>query len=57
MIQSKQWINDIIIDSAMNLLFNQFPDLAGFQSCQLAHQLDFERHERLFVATHKLVPN
>ena len=37
---SKQWINDIIIDSAMNLLAYQFPDLEGFQSCQLAHQLD-----------------
>ena len=47
--QSNQWLNDIIIDSAMNLLTYQFPDLEGFQSCQLAHQLDFDRHERLFV--------
>ena len=47
--QSKQWLNDIIIDSAMNLLTYQFPDIEGFQSCQLAHQLDFDRNERLFV--------
>ena len=33
----------------MNLLSYQFPNLADFQSCQLAHQLDFERHDRLFV--------
>ena len=44
--QSNQWLNDIIIDSAMNILTYQFPDLEGFQSCQLAHQLDFDR---LFV--------
>ena len=43
--QSKQWLNDIIIDSVMNLLTYQFPDLEGFQSCQLAHQLDFDIHE------------
>ena len=48
-LQSKQWLNHIIIDSAMNRLSYQFPDLTGFQSCQLSHQLDFERHEQLFV--------
>ena len=48
-LESKQWLNDIIIDSAMNLLSYQFSDLVGLQFCQLAHQLDFERHDRLFV--------
>ena len=71
------WLNDTIIDSAMNLLQYQFPDLEGFQSCTLAvdwfpsliklHfryadkllkgenqstlavQLDFERHQKLFI--------
>jgi len=33
----------------MNLLQYPFPDLEGFQSCQLAHQLDFQRHEKLFI--------
>ena len=27
----------------------QLPDLEGFQSCQLAHQLDFDRHNKLFI--------
>ena len=48
-LESKQWVNDIIIDSAMNLLSYQFPDLQGFQSCQLAHQPDFDRHKKLFI--------
>jgi len=48
-LQSKLWLNDIIIDSSMNLLQYQFPDLGGMQSCQLAHQLDFQRHEKLFI--------
>ena len=43
------WMNDTIIDSAMNLLQFQFPDLEGFQSCTLAIQLDFQRHEKLFI--------
>ena len=43
------WMNDTIIDSAMNLLQFQFPDLEGFQSCTLAVQLDFQRHEKLFI--------
>ena len=43
------WLNDTIIDSAMNLLQYQFPDLEGFQSCTLAVQLDFERHQKLFI--------
>ena len=34
-----QRLNDIIMDSAKNIMGYQFPDLAGFQSCQLAHQL------------------
>ena len=33
----------------MNLLQYQFPDLEGFQSCTLAVQLDFERHQKLFI--------
>ena len=33
----------------MNLLSFQFSDLEGFQSCQLAHQLDFDRHNELFI--------
>ena len=37
------------IDSSMNLLSFQFPDLEGFQSCQLAHQLDFDRHNTLLI--------
>ena len=49
-LQSKKgWLNDVIIDSAMNLLHYQFPDLGGFQSCQYAVQLDFERHDKLFI--------
>ena len=49
-LQSKKgWLNDVIIDSAMNLLHYQFPDLEGFQSCQYAVQLDFERHDKLFI--------
>ena len=49
-LQSKKgWLNDVIIDSAMNLLHYQFPDLEGFQSCQYAVQLDFERHVKLFI--------
>ena len=43
------WLNDTIIDSAMNLLQYQFPDLEGFQSCTLAVQLDIERHQKLFI--------
>ena len=42
------WLNDTIIDSAMNLLQYQFPDLEGFQSCTQAVKLDFERHQKLF---------
>lgn len=45
----KEWLNDVIIDSAMNLLQYQFPDLEGFQSCHLAYQLDFQRHDNLFI--------
>ena len=41
----------------MNLLDYQFPDLEGFQSCQLAHQLDFERHSRLFIQVINRSPN
>ena len=41
----------------MNLLSFQFPDLPGFQSCQLVHQLDFERHARLFVQLKNLSPS
>ena len=49
-LQSKKgWLNDVIIDSAMNLLQYQVPDLEGFQSCQYAVQLDFERHDNLFI--------
>ena len=49
-LQSKKgWLNDVIIDSAMNLLQFQFPDLEGFQSCQYAVQLDFQRHDKLFI--------
>ena len=33
----------------MNLLHNQFPNLEGFQSCQYAVQLGFERHDKLFI--------
>ena len=33
----------------MNLLQYQFPDLEGFQSCQYAVKLDFERHDKLFI--------
>ena len=47
-LHSKQYLN-YIIDSAMNLLIYHFFDLACFQAYQLAHQLDFERHMRLFV--------
>ena len=43
------WLNDTKIDSAMNLLQYQFPDLEGFQSCTLAVQPDFERHQKLFI--------
>ena len=43
------WLNDTIIDSAMNLLQYQFPDLEGFQSCTQAVQLDFKRHQKLFI--------
>ena len=48
-LKSKQWLNDIIIDSSMDLLQYQFPDLEGFHSCQLVYQLDFERHSKLFI--------
>ena len=32
---ARDWLKDIIIDSAMNLLLYQFPHLSGFQSCHL----------------------
>ena len=48
-LQKKRWPNDVIIDSAMNLLQFQFPNLEGFQSCQYAVQLDFQRHDKLFI--------
>lgn len=48
-LQSKAWLNDVIIDSSMNLLKYQFPDLEGFQPCYLAHQLDFQKHSKLFI--------
>ena len=51
------WMNDTIIDSAMNLLQFQFPDLEGFQSCTLAVQLDFQRHEKLFIQIINRSPN
>ena len=41
----------------MNLLAYQFPDLEGFQPCQLAHQLDFGRHSRLFIQIINRSPN
>ena len=48
-LESKQWVNYTIIDSALNLLSYQFPELQGLQSCQLAHQLDFDRHKKVQV--------
>ena len=47
--QNTGWLNDTIVDSAMNLLQYQFPDLEGFQSCTLVVQLDFECHQKLFI--------
>ena len=48
-LQSKKWLNDTLIDASMNLLKYQFPDLEGFETCHLATQLDFEKHDKLFI--------
>ena len=56
-LESKQWLNDIIIDSSVNLLSFQFPDMEGFQSSQLAHQLDFDSHNKLFIQIINISPN
>ena len=45
-LKSKQWLNESIIDSSMNLLQYQFPDLDGFQPC---HQLNFRKHRKQFI--------
>ena len=48
-LQSRKWLNDTLIDASMNLLKYQFPDLEGFETCHLAAQLDFEKHDKLFI--------
>ena len=48
-LQSKKWLNDTLIDASMNLLKYQIPDLEGFETCHLATQLDFEKHDKHFI--------
>ena len=35
-LETKGWLNDVIIDSAMRLLQCQFPELECFEPCYLA---------------------
>ena len=48
-LDSKAWLNDIIIDGSMNLLKYQFPDLEDFQPAYLANLLDFEKQVRVAI--------
>ena len=48
-LESKGWLNDVIMDTFMNLLKCQFPELEGFEPCYLAYNGDFKRHSNLFV--------
>ena len=36
-LESKGWLNDVIMDTSMNLLKCQFPELEGFEPCYLAY--------------------
>ena len=48
-LESKGWLNDVIMDTSMNLLKCQFPELEGFEPCYLAYNGGFKRHSNLFV--------
>ena len=48
-LESKGWLNDLIMDTSMNLLKCQFPELEGFEPCYLAYNGGFKRHSNLFV--------
>ena len=48
-LNSKDWLNDTIIDASLSLLRYQFPDLHGLQSCSHAGTQTFERHSDLFI--------
>ena len=48
-LETKGWLNGVIMDTSMNLSKCQFPELEEFVPCYLAYSGGFKRHSNLFV--------